>query len=431
MRNINFYQGLFLIVFALIFVKCNDPSTIGLEVQPEEDKINILYIDTTTIVSYTVKEDSIPSSQTSLNLLGNYTDPVFGQVKADFVTQLHLPANNVTFPTDAVLDSIVLALAYNGYYGDTNNTYDIAVYKVTEDIDLEQDSLNLGYSNHAYQYDPTAIGNLSLIPRPTDSTLVGSNTMQPHLRIPLSNTFGNELLMLDSMYYVDDETFSNYLKGLYVTVTNNNTGSILYFNLLSQLSMMALYYHTTEDTAVFEFDVDNHVNRVGHFEHNYTGTEIQTVFDDITNNDSINYLQAMSGTKVKIYFPHIDEWANAGNIIINRAELVIPVSTLYDNSLYTPPSKLIIAAINDDGETIFIIDQFQGSDYFGGEYNEDEQKYVFNIAKHVQKLINGEIQDNGLYLMISGSAVNATRVVINGGKKTDNPLKLNITYSKL
>ena len=59
-------------------------------VQPAGDKLNVVYIDTCTLVAYTVKDDSIRTDNTVYNLLGSNNDPVFGKNTASFYSQVLL-----------------------------------------------------------------------------------------------------------------------------------------------------------------------------------------------------------------------------------------------------------------------------------------------------------------------------------------------------
>ena len=89
------------------------------------------------------------------------------------------------------------------------------------------------------------------------------------------------------------------------------------------------------------------------------------------------------------------------------------------------------------GETAPIVDQYEGASYFGGEYDGVNGEYRFNIARHVHGIISGEIQNEGLYLLVpnnlllSGSVVSGNRVVLGGPKSITEPMKLEIVYTQL
>ncbi|HIN39586.1 MAG TPA: DUF4270 family protein, partial [Flavobacteriales bacterium] len=80
-----------------VFAGCEKPGVIGLDVHPEADQFNVLFSDTSTLVAKTILEDSIRTDEPILNLLGAYTDPVFGYTAASFYTQFSMTTNNVGF----------------------------------------------------------------------------------------------------------------------------------------------------------------------------------------------------------------------------------------------------------------------------------------------------------------------------------------------
>ena len=130
-------------------------------------------------------------------------------------------------------------------------------------------------------------------------------------------------------------------------------------------------------------------------------------------------------------FPNLKNFVAGGMIAVNKAELEITVTDNSDNRLAVP-DKLLILGVDANGNAAFLPDQFEGSAYYGGTYTTSERKYKFNIARYVQNVLNGNIENHGLYLVISGRSVFANRVVLEGGDTTNpNHMRLKLTYSKL
>jgi len=81
----------------------------------------------------------------------------------------------------------------------------------------------------------------------------------------------------------------------------------------------------------------------------------------------------------------------------------------------------------------FLIDYYSSS--FGGTYDKTKKEYHFNITRQIQSFLYNNNHKTGLYLTVSGRAVNASRVVIKGRHKNNNNfpgrLRLNLTYTKL
>lgn len=410
---------LYTFIYFISLLGCKKESnTIGLGVHPPEDKINVNFSDTTTLSVFTVCDDSVSSSNLSLNLLGSYIDPVFGDSKVEFLTQIRLPSDNVNFGNDLTVDSLILYLDYSGYYGDTTTQQEIKVYELIKDIN----DTTTYYSNFNVNefYDTDELAYVSYLPKPNDSVFAITFT---------NSTFIEKinLLFSDSTNPVDNEAFLNIFKGLYISTDKVfSNGAIIYYNLLSSESKMTLYYN---DSLSYDFVIDNECARINLFEHDYSSTSFYTHINDTTFEDSVVYIQSMGGVKAKIKFPFISNWLDSCAISINKAELVIKVEN-NTTDVYAPPSKLLLTEIIDDeGGIALLDDQFVSEDYFDGNYDSESKTYKFNIARYIQQLIDGK-EDFGLYLFPADNRVSANRAVLTSGKHS-NKMKLLITYSKL
>ncbi|HEY0771947.1 MAG TPA: DUF4270 family protein, partial [Sphingobacteriaceae bacterium] len=107
-----------LLISLFILSACNNPDNIGLEVDPDY-AINGTLVDTATIISRTVPEDTVQTTSLGKYPMGYMNDPVFGTTEANIALSLSLPSNNQTFGTNPVLDSAVLVLKYADFYGDS------------------------------------------------------------------------------------------------------------------------------------------------------------------------------------------------------------------------------------------------------------------------------------------------------------------------
>ena len=103
---------------------------------PDAAKFTINNDSITNFNISTLSEDSLRSDESLHLLLGQINDPVFGENKGAFVTQMLLPANNIEEIQDVVVDSVFITYSYTDFYGDLNesNDLDISVFKLEEDI---------------------------------------------------------------------------------------------------------------------------------------------------------------------------------------------------------------------------------------------------------------------------------------------------------
>jgi len=440
--------AIFFLLIACLF-SCKEPDTIGLEVQPVNDQMNVLFSDSTTIVAYTVAEDSVRTDETIYNLLGSYKDPVFGTASASFFAQLRLAANGFPYGTTPVgADSLILCLAYSGYYGDIRVPQTVKVYEIDQDV--YRDSAY--YSNRKIAVNPTQIASLYFTPKPYDSVMVDGVKSGPQLRIKCDLNFATQLLQTAQSNYTDNTAFLKFFKGLYITtvpVTNNDyhlpcvdKGAILYFNLLSSLSRMTLYYHHTSppDTLKLKnnFVFNEYSARVNKYNHYRFADATPDLRKQVTLHDSTLgkkniYLQSMAGTKVIIKFPYLRNYVSTGKIAINKAELILRVDDAdLSISAFAAPPTLALVKVNQNGNYTFLLDEFEGASYWGGTYNSSKKEYRFTITRHLQNLLNHDVTDYGLALMVSGSSIQASRVVLLGTQLSfSNRLRLNLTYTKI
>ena len=122
----------------LLLASCNDEiSLVGPSIQPESDRITV-WTDTFEVEASTIKLDSV-YARTASGLLGQLYDPLYGNLKSDYICQFYCP-DNYTFthePLNGQVDSMALFIMYNngGYYGDSLAPMQAKVYEVTEPLD--------------------------------------------------------------------------------------------------------------------------------------------------------------------------------------------------------------------------------------------------------------------------------------------------------
>jgi len=426
---------LFSLLLFLFLASCKEPGDFGLDTQPSSDLLETTYQDTFTLNAYTVRDDSIYTNEVYYNLMGSCIDPVFGASHAGFYSHFLLPESNVDFGSNPVLDSMFLCLDYVGYYYGLNtpNEIPVRVYEVLEDFSID----SVYYSYTELLKDATPLVQTYITPNLEDSVVVNNISYAPHLRISLPVIWGQKFLDESGNTTLENnENFLSFFKGLYVDAAplfiGKPGGSILQFNLISSLSNITLYYHNDTDTADYNFVIDEDAARFNVFDHNaYVESHLDLqnqLMGNTTSAEDILFLQAMAGTKIKIELPYIE---NLSKTAINKAELIVPIDqTTSDIDNYVPPQALSLVKVDKDGEYQFLQDQTANSSTFGGQYDESKKEYRFLISRYIQDLILGKEDNYGLYLLVSGNAINASRIVINGDNK-DPGIRIAISYTKI
>ncbi len=422
----------FCIVCFSLFFSCRDSEITTPGVLPDSEKLGLLNTDTSSLIAYSLPDDSIRTDETSLNLLGIYNDPVFGVAEASINFQLRLSIENFSFgnPSDLTIDSVVLSLAYYSIYGDTS-PQSFKVFELNEDLAKDKNY----YSTNSFLTKTPELGSaINVVPRIFDSVLVGGVNQGPQMRISLSNSIGSFLLNTVQTSQTNS-AFLNVFKGLQIKPQFSSapplgTGAILYLNLQSKYTRLTVFYKDTAEKS-YEFLINNDCARTTGFSFNRSGTSI--FYNDSVNGDNLLFIQSMSGVKTKIKIPFLGKFVENGRVAVNKAEIIF---NLEDNSElpYPPHFNLYLSSIDSSGLPGFLLDQFEGADHYGGDYNATSKQYVFNVTRHIQYLLTnyyeGKNLNFGMYLMAGGKSVNANRTILKGNKNT-NPLKFKISYTPL
>ncbi len=460
-----------LLISLFLFASCESSSTIGLDVNPET-AIQGNLIDTLTISTQTLLDEPTSTARLPQYPLGFLTDPIFGITEASLAMSVNLPNSAYSIALNATLDSAVLVLPYaTEFYGDSTSTYSIDVHQLTENLSTQTAFM----SNKNWAFDTSSelgmdgvIGNYTGRIKPNTSitvTQVKPNapdtvTSMKALRIKLDNNFiTNKILRMPASGLVNNAFFNSAFKGLHVSVNKQKsigTGAIPFFNLSSTNSRLEVYYKqanattaTKIDTVAALFTISNTINPVAAtIKHDYTGTEVETQLNNTGVQHQVTYLQGPTGLRNKISFPNLSSFIQnlGGNVIINKAELVIDLSAGTDVAPFVPAGRLAIYRYDIAGQRVHIPDiNAMVNPQTGvvpasiGKYNAVNKNYTFTVTNYLQELIDGKTQDYGTFLATTATSefnlnplpTSGSRSVIGSFANPANKVKLNIYYTKI
>jgi hypothetical protein len=410
-----------------VFYGCEDKVETGLNLLPSEDQIRTAFNDTTTVQTVTMQEDTLRTDELSAQLLGSDYSNTFGLTVASVFTQVNLEGTPA-FGFQPIADSLILMLAYSGYYGDTSGAQNINVFRITDDMHID----STYYSTKTFGYDPVPLGSITFTPQPNTSSIIGSDTVPvgPHIRIKLSQALADEIIGLNGQPILSSNAlWLERFKGLYLqALPVNYAGAISYFDFFSSITKMTMYFHDTSNVAK-NYDFSLTGARVNNFIHDYTGSKVGQQLIDSNAIDSINFIQSMAGVKTKITFPYLKHFLDSGSIALNRAELTIKTGEV--TIPYSVPNKTFLVTTAADGTMIFPIDYYESISYYGGDLNSTANGYTFNIGRQLQRYLSGTATNADFYLIVASSGVEANRSIIKSGKNPVEKMKLSIFYTKL
>lgn len=391
------------------------------------DSIITLSFDSLKIKASIHREDSLSSLNTNTSFVGSIYDENFGASSASIYTEFRLPSSNVTFGEFPVADSLVLSLDLNDYYGDTLSTIQLEVVEMLEQITTsetdslgEENSITI-YTHQDFERDNQILSSLTFNPNPESNSIV---------TLALDNSFAQSFLDADSLNFVDNDAFQNFFNGLYISCQQvSSDGALLEFDLLSENSNMTLYYHNSEsDSLSYTFQINSNADRMTRWNHDYSSTEINTLFgvDSITT----AYVQGGAGLRTYIELPSLNSLKDS-NYVVHKAELSLPYISTVSDSLFPIPSKLGLAAINSEGNLELLTEDQneQGSTYFDGNVNVLDNMYQFNIARYVHKVIE-EDYTNKLAIYVPSSVLNPERVLLYNSTENNESIRLKLFVSK-
>ena len=457
--NISRLDLLTLLISLFSFSACQKPNSVGLMVNPQ-DAVSGSFTNTIVITTKTVLDnDRILTSSLRKYPAGVLTDPVFGTTTSNILMSLNLPSNNLTFGTTPVFDKAELVLNYaNEYYGDPNAEFTFEVYQLADRL------VPTSTLNNTNSTTPTSPKSLTLIGTSkvniNSSVLAVGGVSGTSIRIQLngnSDTLGKSILSADSSNFVSNDSFDDFIKGLYLKATPTaGTGGIIFFDLSTGGSRLELSYHNAADATVksvtFPIQASAANPSVAAFSHHFAGgsvTEVETQLSTPSTAYNYTFVQPMAGVRTQVNFPDLSPLTTLGNITINKAELVVSTYPLGATDIFTPAPRLYLYRTDIAGQRKFvpdcnITDPRSLSDVnFGGIYSATDGKYRFIITSYIQDLVNGKLKQYDTYLSVAesaasrsealySSATTAKRVVIGSGTNSD-PLyqmKLNVIYSK-
>lgn len=140
----NFRLFLLGIFAGVIFLNsCNDEfNSVGMGMKPDTDG-NSTRTDTFQIVASTISANDSIYVRTIYGLLGNISDDLYGDFKADYLSEFYCPENFSFDSADPIkareglnpIDSAKIYIYYNSWVGDSIAPMTLNVYEVSKPLE--------------------------------------------------------------------------------------------------------------------------------------------------------------------------------------------------------------------------------------------------------------------------------------------------------
>lgn len=394
----------------------DDLNLVGSTIQPGGDKMPV-HVDTFQMQAKTLLMDSVYARTTS-GLLGEFYDPLYGNVKSDYICQFYCP-DGFKFqhePIDNKIDSIDFKIAYqNGsWVGDSLTPMRAQIYPVIKELERNfftsfdpAEYCDLQYSLGAQTYTahdnsvPDSIKNL------TDTE--GNPYYTPTITIRMPKEFGQKFYdesINNPSTFSSQENFNKFFPGLYVTNTYGS-GNILQIDY----STIYIYYRYNvkgsqdQDSTVYareSFSVTKEVLQLNRFEN----TDLTSLLED---NDSIAYLKTPAGVYTQLVIPAKEIAERVSNRIINNIPLTIKAMPQenWQWALSAPANLLLLP--KDSLPTFFQNNKIEnGTTAYRAAYSSSSRTYEFsNIANLMQEHINNNPEKDMVLLLVPVERITA------------------------
>ncbi|MCG9970892.1 DUF4270 family protein [Christiangramia crocea] len=423
------WRSLIYLILILTAASCSEQdreSSVGDEWINSDTRV--LFFDTLTVKSSTLRLDSVVVSGSRRTLIGQYDDPVFGKIRSKSYFQL-VPSR-YSIDSEAEFDSIAFILRYDKYTsGDTLFSQKYLISKVTEDLEPHDE---LYYNTSYYSSAADIIADHRFHPRPhsKDST-----------HISLDNEFGERLFKkLQTKEITDANKFLNEYPGILVEPEVPST-AILGF---SKQSYIRIYYTNSGELVNEEETLDLLIISKNTFHNISAGLSTNLLPGLPPQNQSLpswetgnqSFIQAGSGIATKIEIPHLkslDDLEGTGNIV--EAELKFTLNVSKNKTIRPVNDSLPLLIINQRneiiGEVLGYHNQQTTARIIKEEYEFSTVEYSVPIKKFIDDKIYEYDGDNWSLLMYApqiNSSVDAYELFAEDAPK-EQKMKIEITYA--
>lgn len=431
MRNFYTVVSVFLILSA--FFSCENGDEMGHSVLPGSDYASIIVTDTVEVDAFTEYDTAVYAAYKNFMTAGVFSDPVFGRTETSFAAKFSNTSYG-KYTENAIADSVVLTLSLDTtmqrFYGDSLSMVKLYVFPVIKVMEPTA----VYYQNMDFEeyYDKTPLGVVEFVP----------SDIKDSLTIRLDKSYGDKIIKAAA-----DTAFDSDICGLYFkTDASDGLNTVLrfYFNTRTSDFSYYVYYHEdgTETVKSVYYSVSDTDIRIDLARHDYSGTPLESL--DGKSVDDYAYLQGLTGTKIRLEFPNIENLNSqepGKYFSLLRAQLIVPLAEddVSAADKYAAIPYVCCAGCTSDG-TVFNFAELYDFDSYGRrtEYyhtyalDYENRCYSVNLTGRIQNLLDlyasGDTPAYSIYLYPSNRVSDFSRSVVSTRKNSENPMRLVVEY---
>lgn len=394
----------------------DDLNLVGSTIQPDGDKMPV-YVDTFQMQATTLLMDSVYARTTS-GLLGEFYDPLYGNVKSDYICQFYCP-EDFKFkkePINGQIDSVDFKIIYqnSAWVGDSLAPMRAQIYQVTKELErdfytnfdpLEYCDMTQSLGMQTYTaYDNSVPDSVR-----THKDNNGNYTYTPTITIRMPKEFGQKFYdesIKNPGTFSSQENFNKFFQGIYVTNTYGS-GNILQISF----SSISIYYKFNmkgsqdQDSTVLTsetFNVTKEVLQLNRFK----STDLSPLLEP---SDSIAYLKTPAGVYTQLTIPAQDIVDRIGDRIINNLPLTMKALPQEDWQWALPAPANLLLLPKDSLSTFFVNNKIEDKKTsFLASYNSSSRSYAYeNISKLMQEHIKNNPDKDLILLLVPVERITA------------------------
>ena len=350
---------------ALFLFSCNNDELLSLDFNPQDENIDLSYTEL-TLPYQQVQLDSISTTNVNRVLVGDYQNDDFGSVISTGYVSMGLGTNAASAESDDELDSLVLVLVRNYFYGDTEASLE-------QTIDVRQ--LSEPFNDTITYFASSSLPYETARPPLASFRFIASPLEADTIRVRMSEAVGNDLLnkLKNNDAELDSSAlFQDYFRGLALVPSSQNE----FMTGFSRIQMQ-MYFSAPADTTskVFNFAAARIFNGV---ETDRSGTALAGINESGTIAEPADdriYLQSYTGLVPRIDFQPLEDFVadSPDRILLNRVTLHIGLPEPEEGK--GVPTALAGNLVQDDGFSLIVLQDFRGDPFVYGMYSDSEYQY--------------------------------------------------------